>query len=253
MYFGQLIIAVIPALNEEASIKHVIEGLLSQRNENKQTLVDSIIVCDNGSSDRTAEYAKQAGAHVVYEPNKGYGAACLKSINAIEKADIIVFIDADHSANTDELAHLLKPFQCLPPIDLVIGSRTLGTIQTGALSLPQTVGNKLASYIIKHLWQHPTTDLGPFRAIRWASLQTLNMQNTRFGWTVEMQVKAIQANMHTKEVPVSTRARIGQSKISGTFKGVIGAAYGILSTIFILWWQQAPYVGIQESTHHEID
>ena len=232
VYAGKRVAVVIPALNEALGIGGVVSGLALLETAS-QSVIDDIVVVDNGSTDRTPDCAREAGARVVTEPDRGYGAACLAGIAALQGPDVVLFVDADNSVVSAEVFDLLDA-HCLDA-ELVIGSRTLGRQEVGALTPPQRVGNWLASRLIRVLWRHPITDLGPFRAIDFAALQRLEMQDRRFGWTVEMQVKAIQRGLRVEEVPVSTRKRIGRSKISGTVSGVIGAALGIFGTIFRLW------------------
>lgn len=262
MYSGRHITVVIPALNEERSIAKVLDGLRALRVcenclkcvaradfsktsgvactcpsvEYQVPLVDQIVVGDNGSTDATAQQAKAHGALVVLESERGYGAACLAALAAPVDKDIIVFVDGDHSVVASELPGLLEPM--INGADLVIGSRTLGNTERGALSVPQQFGNMLASFLIRRLWSADTTDLGPFRAISQSTLSDLNMQDRQFGWTVEMQVRALQEGKTVVEVPVSTLRRIGVSKISGTVRGVVGAAQGILGTIAKLYWAE---------------
>lgn len=232
------IAAIIPALDEELNIAAVVQQIKSTLGPDQRPLVDHIIVCDNGSQDATARLATDAGAQVVQEPNKGYGAACLKGIDRIlhlpEQPNVILFIDADQSVDCSQIESLLSPIQ--QGADLVIGTRHIDYQEPGALSAPQQFGNKLATFLIRLLWGQDVTDLGPFRAIKNTVLQRLNMQDRSFGWTVEMQVKAIILDFKTVEVPVSCLRRKGTSKISGTFAGVIGAGHGILTTIFKLWF-----------------
>ncbi len=269
MYAGRDVTVIIPALNEAQSIACVVEGLADLRacphchqlintensaqknlstdashcpHENCRAeipvslanpLVDRIIVCDNGSTDETAALAAASGAIVAFEPERGYGAACLAALAVDVEKDIIVFVDGDHSVVSSELPDIITPL--LNGADLVIGSRTLGTTEKGALSIPQRFGNMLATFLISKLWAANVTDLGPFRATTEQTLQILQMNDRHFGWTVEMQVRALQENKTIKEVPVSTMKRIGKSKISGTVRGVIGAGHGILGTIFKLY------------------
>ncbi len=219
------VIAIIPAFNEESSIGLVLRAI-------PKNLVEKVIVADNGSQDRTAEIAKQAGAEVVSEPRKGYGRACLAGIEFAKRwnPEAIVFLDADFSDHPEEIPLLLQ--KLTEGFDLVIGSRTLGNAEPGAL-LPQARwGNRLAVYLIKRLFDHRYSDLGPFRAIKWDALIALNMQDHTFGWTVEMQVKAVRAGLRITEVPVSYRKRVGVSKVTGTISGTIKAGYKILFTIF---------------------
>lgn len=232
----QHVSAVIPALNEERAIGRVVAELINLRNTQQLPLIDTVVVCDNGSSDATATIAQQAGARVVHQRKPGYGIACLTAIAALEYTDIVLFVDGDHSCVAAQAESLLQ--KAADGTDLVIGSRTLGHMEPGALTLPQQFGNWLAARLIRILWGARVTDLGPYRAIRYTALQRLRMADHRFGWTVEMQIKAIQLGQTIEEVPVDSTRRIGQSKISGTLRGVIGAAHGILGTIAKLRWQQ---------------
>lgn len=217
------IAVVIPALNEEHAIGSVLADI--------PRWVNQVIVADNGSTDRTAAVAKQHGATVVYEPQRGYGAACLTGVAALDRPDIVVFLDGDFSDHPQEMGRLIAPI-VRDEVDLVIGSRVLGHSETGALTLQQRFGNSLACWLIRLLYGVQHTDLGPFRAIRYASLRLLAMDDRDYGWTVQMQVRAARLGFRVAEVPVSYRRRIGKSKISGTIRGVIGAGIKILSTIF---------------------
>jgi glycosyltransferase involved in cell wall biosynthesis len=211
---------VIPALNEERSLPLVLAAL---------PRVDDVIVVDNGSSDGTARAA--GGARVVSEPRRGYGSACLAGIAALRDPDIVVFVDADFSDHPDELPSLVAPIE-EGRADLVIGSRTLGNREEGAL-LPQArYGNKLACLLVRFIYRHRYTDLGPFRAIRFDALKSIGMRDRTFGWTVEMQIRALRHGLRVMEVPVSYRKRVGVSKITGTMSGTIRAGYKILFTIF---------------------
>lgn len=233
MYKQKHISVVIPAHNEASSINSVVDDIHVLRGDNGEPLVDDIIVCDNASTDLTREIAKSAGASVVYEPNAGYGAACLRGVDALSKTDIVVFVDGDASVETSEMPTLIQVV--LDGADLAIGARIRSRRERGALLPQQRVGNSLATFLIAQIWSKPISDLGPFRAITYEALMRLNMQDTRFGWTVEMQVRAFQENLMVKESPVSVRKRIGASKISGTFKGTAYACFDIFHTIFILW------------------
>ncbi len=237
MYKSQHISVVIPALNEEDSILQVISGLMALKDSEQNPIIDDIVVCDNGSTDHTAFVADYAGARVVSEPIPGYGRACLKAIEALDETDIVLFIDADHAFYGHQAIGLISAVAS--GADLAIGSRTLGHIEDGALTLPQTFGNHLASFLIRAIWHHPVTDLGPFRAIRYTVLKQLNMADQTFGWTIEMQIKAIQCGMNITEVAVDTKRRIGVSKISGTIKGSIGAGIGILGMIYKCWREES--------------
>lgn len=219
---------IIPAFNEGKSIPLVIQDIPPE-------LVDEIVVVNNASSDATAERAKQAGATVVNQPRRGYGNACLKGIDYVKKSkpkpDIIVFLDADYSDNPNEMTKLVKPI-IEDDIDLVIGSRALGNRERGAMQPQQIFGNWLATRLMKIFFGAGFTDLGPFRAIKFDKLLAIDMQDRTFGWTVEMQVKALKHGLSYTEVPVSYKKRIGVSKISGTVSGTIKAGYKILYTIF---------------------
>lgn len=225
MIEGQRIGVVIPAFNEEDSIALVVGNI--------PTFVDEVVVVDNGSEDRTAEFAKRSGATVLYESRKGYGYACLKGIDHLhhQRTDVIVFLDGDFSDYPEDLPDVLSPI-VYQGYDLVIGSRMLGEREPGAL-LPQAiVGNWLASTLIRLFWGQKFTDLGPFRAIRAEALKRLKMSDPTYGWTVEMQIKAAKLKMRCSEVPVRYRKRIGHSKVTGTLSGTVKASAKILFTIF---------------------
>ena len=218
---------VIPALNEEQAIAQVLDGL-------PPGLFARVVVVDNGSTDATAAVARSHGADVVPEPRRGYGQACLAGLAALGcDPDIIVFMDADGSDVSAEAESLLGPIR-RGEADLVIGSRALGNAEPGSLTWPQRWGNRLSVALIRLLFGHRYTDLGPFRAIRRQSLEVLGMQDTNFGWTVEMQVKALQRGLRAQEVRVSYRRRLGHSKISGTVSGVLRAGTKIIWTILKL-------------------
>lgn len=219
---------IIPAYNEQLSIGKVLADI-------PRDIVAEIIVADNGSTDETARIASRAGATVVAERRRGYGHACLRGIDYIksknERPDVIVFLDGDYSDHPEETSLLLKPI-IEDGYDMVIGSRTIGNSERGAL-LPQAVlGNALAATLIKIFYGQEFTDLGPFRAIRFDKLLELDMKDKTYGWTVEMQVKAAKEKYKCTEVPVSYRKRIGKSKVTGTLGGSVKAGYKILWTIF---------------------
>ncbi|MBA3648532.1 MAG: glycosyltransferase family 2 protein [Chitinophagales bacterium] len=223
-----LIDVLIPAYNEELSIAKVIGDI------NKQ-LVREIVVIDNNSRDLTSINATNAGATVIQEKRQGYGAACLKGITFLQgkklPPDIVVFMDADYSDRADEMEQLISPI-INGDAQLVIGSRALGIVENKAMTIPQIFGNWLATRMLQLFYGVRFTDLGPFRAIRWESLLSLKMEDTNYGWTVEMQLKAAKQKLNCVEVPVSYRRRIGKSKISGTVKGTLLAGYKIILTIF---------------------
>ena len=227
MYYNKIIKVVIPAYNEEQSIGLVLRDI--------PTFIDEVIVVNNNSSDGTFIAAKLGGATVLTENRKGYGSACLKGLQYIANTngcDIVVFIDADYSDHPEEMPMLLAPI-FNNNIDIVIGSRALGNREIGSMTPQQVFGNKLAVFLIKIFFKYQFTDLGPFRAITWKSLQQINMIDTNYGWTVEMQVKALKHKLNCTEIPVSYRKRAsGVSKVSGTVKGSLMAGYKIIKTIF---------------------
>jgi glycosyltransferase involved in cell wall biosynthesis len=219
---------IIPALNEEKAIGQVLAEI-------PRDLVSDVIVVDNGSSDATAAVARAAGARVVHEPRRGYGSACLRGIAELRSPDVVVFLDGDRSDRPAELPSLIRPIAD-DRADLVIGSRTLGERQPGALTVQQVWGNRLACLLLRLIYRHHFTDLGPFRAIRYRSLLDLGMSDPDYGWTVEMQTKALRRGLRVEEVPVSYRRRVGRSKISGTVRGTVLAGYKIITTIFRYAW-----------------
>jgi glycosyltransferase involved in cell wall biosynthesis len=225
-----LIDVIIPAFNEEQSIAQVLAEIPAG-------LAREVIVVDNNSSDRTADVARAAGATVLREPRPGYGHACLAGMAhsfghpPAEQADIIVFLDGDHSDYPEEMPLLLAPI-LRGEADMVIGSRALGQREAGAMLPQQIFGNWLATTLLRRLYGAHFTDLGPFRAIRREALQRIGMADTTYGWTVEMQLKAARLKLRNVEVPVRYRRRIGTSKVSGTVRGTLGAGYKILWTIF---------------------
>lgn len=214
---------IIPALDEE----HAIGAMLAQID---RTLVRDVIVGDNGSRDNTAEVARRGGAEVVHVAERGYGAACAGALTRVRPdVEVLLFMDADGSDDPAEIPLLLAPI-IEGRADLVIGSRV--TVEAGALTPQQRFGNWLATRLIHLMHGHRYTDLGPFRAIRRELLDRIGMRDRRYGWTVEMQVRALQLGARVAEVPVRYRKRVGKSKISGTVRGVILAGYWIIRTIF---------------------
>jgi glycosyltransferase involved in cell wall biosynthesis len=219
------ITAIIPAFNEEDSIALVLNDIPRQ-------LVDDVVVVDNRSTDRTAEIARQHGATVLHEPQRGYGAACLRGIaHALDGgADILLFLDADYSDHPEEASLLIEKITD-DGYDMVIGSRALGNREPGSMTPQALFGNRLATFLMRLIWKAHYTDLGPFRAITADAYRRLDMQDRNWGWTVEMQIKAAKYGLRFTEVPVSYRRRIGTSKISGTISGTIKAGWKILYTI----------------------
>ena len=223
-----LIDVIIPAFNEEKSIKNVINDIPSN-------IVSDIIVVDNNSNDSTSEMASDAGALVLSETTQGYGAACKKGIDYLSSRavlpDIVVFLDADYSDYPEQLVDLVNPIEN-KDVDMVLGSRVEGEMAKNSMPFQQRFGNWLATSMISLFFGHKFTDLGPFRAVKFNKLLELNMQDQTYGWTVEMQLKALRNKFNIIEIPVNYRQRIGESKISGTFKGTILAGYKIIYTIF---------------------
>ena len=215
---------VIPVFNERDSLPLVVRDI-------PRHLVSEIVVVDNGSTDDTALVASGLPVRIVRESRRGYGSACLAGVAALEASppDVVVFLDGDYSDHPEEMTLLLDAVE--RGADPVIGSRALGTRERGAL-LPQArFGNRLACSLIRILYGHRYTDLGPFRAIRWEAYRRLAMADTTFGWTCEMQVKAVRERLRIAEVPVSYRRRVGVSKITGTVSGTLKAGWKILWTI----------------------
>ncbi len=221
---------IIPALNEEQAIARVIQAI-------PKSLEAEVIVVDNGSTDRTVELAQQNGARVINEPHRGYGAACLAGIAALQQPEVVAFLDADFSDDPTLLPELVRPI-LENRADLVIGSRMLGKKEPGALPAHSLFGNWLSGLLLTHLYGQPTTDLGPFRAIRYDTLLALDMQDRGFGWTMEMQAKAARLRARTIEVPVTYRKRIGRSKITGSLKASFQAGIIIMLTALrLLRWR----------------
>jgi glycosyltransferase involved in cell wall biosynthesis len=225
---NQKIYVIIPAFNEQNAVCHVLAEI-------PKNLVAETVVVNNGSTDDTSEQALSCGATVLDEPRKGYGYACLKGIDylknkPIETSDIVVFIDADHADYPSEMTKLVEPIK-ENNADLVIGSRARGIKERGAMTPQQVFGNWLATSLLKILYHVDFTDLGPFRAIRFDKLISIQMKDKTYGWTVEMQLKAAKNGLHCLEVPVNYRRRIGKSKVSGTVKGTFMAGYKIIWTI----------------------
>lgn len=215
---------IIPALNEEEAISDVLSEIPDG--------IDDVIVVDNGSTDATAARARKAGATIVTEPHLGYGRACLAGIHTVSSAEdtIVVFLDADRSDYPEEITALLEPIRN-GAADFVIGDRS-----GEARPWHARVGTDVCVWLVNWLWGTQYRDLGPFRAIRRPALDQLAMRDQTWGWTLEMQVKAAEEGLVVHEIPVRQRARIGQSKISGTVSGSVRAGARMLYTIWSLWW-----------------
>lgn len=222
-----LVKVIIPAYNEQDSIALVINDI--------PTVVDEVIVVSNNSTDLTETNARAAGATVLSEERKGYGYACLKGMDYIAqqktKPDIVVFLDGDYSDFPEQLTELIDPITTRG-IDFVIGTRTKTLREAGSMTPQQVFGNWLATFLMKIFFNAKFTDLGPFRAIKYPKLLNLNMEDKTYGWTVEMQLKALKQQYSYEEVPMKYRNRIGVSKVSGTVKGTIFAGVKILGWIF---------------------
>ncbi len=218
-------IVIIPAYNEEESIGKVIEDI-------PKDLVSEIIVVNNNSTDDTENVALNSGATVLFEQFKGYGAACLKGIDYLKDKhpDTIVFLDGDYSDYPEELSELIRLID-KENYDFVLGSRVLGESEKGSLPLQSRFGSLIAGTLINLFWKFKYTDLGPFRAIKYNKLIQLDMKDKWFGWTVEMQIKAVKKKFRIIEIPVRYRKRIGKSKVTGTIKGTLMASIIIMKTI----------------------
>jgi glycosyltransferase involved in cell wall biosynthesis len=220
----QIIDVIIPAWNEEEALPLVLRDL-------PYSVIRNVIVADNASTDRTAQIAQRMGAVVVSAPTRGYGSACLAAlaqVRATGAPDIVVFLDGDYSDEPAQLTEIIAPI-LNGNADFVIGSRTLGKMDKGAMTIPQRFGNWLAPALIHLLWGAKFTDLGPFRAIRWGVIEAMQMEDKNFGWTVEMQIKAAKMGVKCQEVPVRYHKRAaGESKVSGTIRGAWRAGTIIL-------------------------
>lgn len=232
------IVAVVPALDEAASIHGVVGRLYLQG------CLSEIIVVDNGSTDGTGEVAMKAGARVIREERSGYGRACLAGTLAAEGAEVLVFLDGDAADDPDDLRRILAPLFA-GEAELVVGSRALGKRERGSMSVQQVFGNRLAAFLMRLIYKMEVTDTGPFRAIRRKDLLSLGMREMTYGWPVEMMVKSARAGYRYKEVPVSYRRRIGTSKVGGTLSGSLRAGWRIiLATLRYSRWR--PEAGVSE-------
>ena len=218
---------IIPAFNEEKSIAKVIAEI--------PDFVEEIVVVNNNSTDQTAQVATKAGANVLTEKRKGYGYACLKGIDYLSQKDktpdILVFLDGDFSDFPQELTKVIQPI-IDDSVDFVVGARVKELRASGSLTPQQVFGNWLACFLMKILYQSSFTDLGPFRAIKWSTLEKLQMSDKTYGWTIEMQLKVLRQKISYQEIPVSYKKRIGVSKVSGTVRGTIFAGVKIIGWIF---------------------
>ncbi len=221
---NQRIAVIIPALDEAGSISGVVRS--------QPDWIDLVVVVDNGSKDNTAARSHAAGATVIQETRRGYGAACLAGLRAVTDYPIVVFTDGDGSNDPGDMAALVDPLLA-DEADLVIGSRVLGDAEHGALGNVQRFGNALSCSLMRLLWRRRFTDLGPYRAVTREALAKLNMREPAMGWTIEMQVKALRRGLRVAEIPVACRRRIaGRSKISGSLIGSMRAGTRILYVIF---------------------
>jgi glycosyltransferase involved in cell wall biosynthesis len=222
---------IIPALNEAGNIRQLVHEI-------QATVPVEVVVVDNGSTDSTAQEAKGAGARVVSEPRRGYGYACAAGVNALKNADVLVFMDGDHSFSPVDLPSLLSPI-LENRADMVLGSRARGQITPGAMPSHQRFGNWLVSRLMNILYGLSITDLGPYRAIRNQLLMHLDMKEMTYGWPTEMIVKSARRQARIVEVPVSYHNRhAGRSKVSGTMRGTILAAWYILGVTFRYAWKR---------------
>jgi glycosyltransferase involved in cell wall biosynthesis len=222
------VVVIIPALNEEPSIQKVIHDI-------PEDLVSEIVVVDNNSTDRTAVKAAETGVSVIKESIRGYGSACHSGLEYLKskswQPNVVVFLDGDYSDYPEDMKKLLEPITDRG-YDLVLGARIVDKKEKRAMSFQQILGNRLLILIIRLLYRHKYRDLGPFRAIKYTKLIELDIKDRSYGWTTEMQLKALKHNLKILEIPVNYRARIGESKISGSFFNSLKAGFIILMTIF---------------------
>ncbi len=236
MLADQRVTVMIPALDEEACIGEVVRSLAGE-------LVDEVVVVDNGSRDATAAVAEAAGATVLSESRQGYGHALMRAMRDHGQEGIVVFMDGDGADDPDDLPALLAPFR--EGADLVLGQRVDHLAEERASTLPQWLGNRMVTGLVRVLYGHRYQDLGPFRAIRADALRGLGMRHLTYGWTVEMQVKALTRGLTVVEVPVRHRRRLaGRSKVSGTVRGVVMAGAVIPATVVRIAWRERGWRGI---------
>ena len=226
------VVFVVPAFNEQENLPSLLAQLAHHRPL-------ATIVVDNNSTDGTARVATSAGATVVTEPQRGYGAACWAGYRALPPScDVVCFIDADLADDPSYVPKLVAPI-VEGNVDMTLGARIPKLRDSNAMTIQQTFGNWLATHLIGLGWNYRYSDLGPFRAIRKSALDQLTMRDRRYGWTIEMQIRAIEERLIVREVPVPYRARrAGQSKISGSLRGTLLAGYWILRTVGVLAWRR---------------
>ena len=226
-----LVAVIMPALNEADSLRRLLPAL-ARFNPGQ------IIVGDNGSTDETALVVREHGGLVAHEPRRGYGGACWAAMQHIhDDIRVVLFLDADSSDDLSRLPDLVDPV-LRDEADLVIATRDASTVEKGAVTLQQRLGNWLAVRLIRLRWGFRYRDLGPFRAIRKSALERIGMRDRAYGWTVEMQIRAIQEGLRIKQVSVHYKCRIGRSKIGGTLHGSAKAGYWILRTLARHWFQR---------------
>jgi glycosyltransferase involved in cell wall biosynthesis len=228
---------IIPALNEEDPIAGVVRGVAATK------IPADIIVVDNGSTDRTADRARDAGARVVSEPVPGYGRACMAGIRALSpECDIVVFLDGDGSDCPELMNQLVDPIAA-GTHDFVIGSRTRGQREPGSMNFQQIVAGRIAGWVLRLLYGVRSTDMCPFRAIRRDALEKLGMSEQTYGWNLEMQMKAARGGLRILEIPVNHRRRAGgESKVSGTLRGTFVAGARIMATLLRIATEKKPQV-----------
>jgi len=234
-----VVFAVIPALDEEASIGVVVERLRAHLPE-----LAEVVVVDNGSTDATAAVARRAGALVVSEPQRGYGRACLAGVSASRDADVVLLLDGDGADDVAAARRVLQPV-LEGRADLSVGTRSAGATEAGAMTPQQVFGNRLAAAILRRRYRLSISDPGPMRAIRLETLAAMEMSEMTYGWTIEMTAKAARLKLRYHEEPVAYRRRSGRSKVGGTVRGSVGAGIAIMAT---LWrhrnWHPRPHAAI---------
>ncbi len=221
---------IVPALNEAAALERLLPVL-------RPFGLGQVLVCDNGSTDETAQVAAAAGATCVLEPRRGYGSACQAGLRSLAAGiAVVVFLDADLSDDPAQLPALVAPILA-NEADFVLGARVAALREPGSMTLPQAVGNRLVPWLIRLGWGHAYRDMGPFRAVRRLAIEAMGLRDQTFGWNIEMQVRAVELGLRIREIDVPyRRRRVGRSKISGTLRGVVLATWRILATCAAMWW-----------------